>query len=36
MAGDDYAFNEQFVFTNNKSSNRGIVALVLDEEKIDN
>jgi len=34
MAGDDYAFNEQFVFTNNKSSNRGIVALVLDEDKI--
>jgi len=34
MAGDDYAFNEQFVFTNNKSGNRGIVALVLDEDKI--
>ncbi|MCB0748401.1 MAG: hypothetical protein KDC90_13145, partial [Ignavibacteriae bacterium] len=35
MAGDDYAFKEQFVFTNHNSSNRGIVTLVLDEEKID-
>jgi hypothetical protein len=35
MAGDDYNFKEQFVFTNNRASNRGIVALVLDEEKID-
>jgi len=34
MAGDDYAFKEQFVFTNNKASNRGIVALVFDEERI--
>ena len=34
MAGDDYSFNEQFVFTNVKSSNRGIVALALDEDKI--
>ena len=34
MAGDDYAFTEQFVFTNNKSGNRGIVALALDEDKI--
>lgn len=34
MAGDDYAFQEQFVFTNNKSSNNGMVALVLDEDKI--
>ena len=34
MAGDDYAFREQFIFTNNKSSNRGIVALVVDEDKI--
>jgi hypothetical protein len=34
MAGDDYSFSEQFVFTNDKSSNRGIVALVLDEDKI--
>lgn len=35
MAGDDYAFTEQFVFTNSKSSNCGVVVLVLDEEKID-
>jgi len=34
MAGDDYTFTEQFVFTNSKASNRGIVALVFDEEKI--
>jgi hypothetical protein len=34
MAGDDYAFQEQFIFTNNKSSNMGIVALVVDEDKI--
>lgn len=34
MAGDDYAFQEQYVFTNNKSSNNGMVALVLDEDKI--
>jgi len=34
MAGDDYSFTEQFVFTNNRASNRGIVALVFDEEKI--
>jgi hypothetical protein len=34
MAGDDYAFSDQFVFGNKKSSNRGIVALALDEEKI--
>jgi hypothetical protein len=34
MAGDDYAFREQFIFTNNKSSNKGIVALVVDEDKI--
>ncbi len=34
MAGDDYAFTEQFVFTNKQSSNRGIVALALDEDKI--
>lgn len=33
-AGDDFAFTEQFVFTNKRSSNRGIVVLALDEEKI--
>jgi len=34
MAGDDYLFTEQFVFTSGKDSNEGIVALVLDEDKI--
>ena len=34
MAGDDFAFTEQFVFTNNRSSNKGIVTIVLDEDKI--
>jgi hypothetical protein len=34
MAGDDMTFTAQFVFTNGKSTDRGIVALVLDESKI--
>ncbi|CAN5325191.1 hypothetical protein BH20BAC1_BH20BAC1_25020 [soil metagenome] len=34
MAGDDYAFSEQFVFTNGKESNRGTVVLTGDEEKM--
>jgi len=34
MAGDDYAFKEQFVFSNNKESNRGLVVLAVDEDKI--
>ena len=34
MAGDDYTFSEQFVFTNDRETNRGVVALVLDEDKI--
>lgn len=34
MASDDYTFTQQFVFTNGKESNQGIVALALDEEKI--
>ena len=34
MAGDDYSFTEQFVFTNDRESTRGIVALVLDESKV--
>jgi len=34
MAGDNVTFTEQYVFTNGKSSTRGIVAVVLDEEKI--
>jgi len=34
MAGDDYQFSNQYVFTNKQSSDRGIVALVLDEAKL--
>ncbi|HET9744111.1 MAG TPA: FIST N-terminal domain-containing protein [Chitinophagaceae bacterium] len=34
MAGDDYAFREQFVFTNNYESSLGMIALVLDEDEI--
>ncbi len=34
MAGDDFTFMEQFVFTNNLESNNGLVAIALDEEKI--
>ncbi len=35
MAGDDFLLKEQFVFTNEKSSNRGMVVLALDERKIE-
>ena len=34
MAGDDYGFKEQFVFTNNRSSSNGIVAIAFNEDKI--
>ncbi|HAC15745.1 MAG TPA: hypothetical protein DCE78_07350 [Bacteroidetes bacterium] len=34
MAGDDYAFAEQKVFTNDVVSNEGIVVVALDEDKI--
>jgi hypothetical protein len=34
MAGDDMTFTQQYVFTNGKESDRGIVAVVFDEEKI--
>ncbi len=34
MASDDYTFTEQFVFTNGKESNQGIIVLALDENKI--
>lgn len=34
MAGDDYSFSEQFIFTNGKESNRGMVVLAVDEDKI--
>lgn len=33
-AGDDYAFIEQFVFTQHRETSQGIVVLVLDEDKI--
>ncbi len=34
MAGDDFTFSDQFVFTNEYESSRGVVCLALDEEKI--
>lgn len=34
MAGDDYTFSEQFVFTNGIESNIGTVVLALDEDNI--
>ena len=34
LAGDDYSFSEQFVFTNNKESKQGMVVLAVDEDKI--
>ena len=34
MAGDDHTFKEQFVFDNHRSSSRGIVTLVFDQEKV--
>ena len=34
MAGDDYTFAEQFVFTNGKESNIGTVVLAVDEDNI--
>jgi len=34
LAGDDYNYNEQFVFTNGKESAKGIVTIILDEDKI--
>ncbi len=34
MAGDDFTFSEQFVFTSHKETNRGIVMLAFDEDKI--
>ena len=35
MAGDDYTFSDQFVFTNGRESKQGIVVVALDEEKIE-
>ena len=34
MAGDDFTFADQFVFTNHNSSSRGLVCIALDEGKI--
>lgn len=34
MAGDDITFTQQFVFTNNWESNKGLLVLALNEEKI--
>ena len=34
MAGDDFTFSDQFVFTNHQSSSRGLVCIALDEDKI--
>lgn len=34
MAGDDMTFTRQFVFTNGRESDQGIVALALDEAKV--
>lgn len=34
MAGDDFTFSDQFVFTNEKESSRGMVCIVFDEEKV--
>jgi len=34
MAGDDITFTGTYVFTNNRSTDYGMVALILDEEKI--
>jgi hypothetical protein len=34
MAGDDHTFKDQFVFTHGKDSSRGVISLVLDQEKV--
>lgn len=34
MAGDDYAFSDQYVFANGWSSNQGVVVVALDADKI--
>lgn len=34
MAGDDFTFADQFVFTNGHESSRGMVCIALDEDKI--
>ena len=34
MAGDDYSLTGSFVFTNTRSTDEGIVALIVDEDKV--
>jgi len=34
MAGDDFTFSDQFVFTNGRESSRGLVCIAFDEDKI--
>lgn len=34
MAGDDMRLSDQFVFTNGRSGNRGLIVLVLNEDKV--
>jgi hypothetical protein len=34
MAGDDFSFSDQFVFTNGRESSRGLVCIALDEDKV--
>lgn len=34
MAGDDFTFSDQFVFTNGHESPRGLVCLALDEDRV--
>ncbi|MDX1408260.1 MAG: FIST N-terminal domain-containing protein, partial [Saprospiraceae bacterium] len=35
MAGDDFTFTEQFVFTNGRESNRGAVMVIFDGTRIE-
>lgn len=35
MAGDDYSFSGSFVFTGQESTDEGIVALIIDEDKVE-
>ncbi|MBS1947537.1 MAG: FIST C-terminal domain-containing protein [Bacteroidetes bacterium] len=34
MAGDDFTFSEQFVFTNDKETNEGLLTLVFNQDKM--
>ena len=35
MAGDDFAFEKQYVFTNKKKTDRGVLILAFDQERIE-